>query len=450
MDDEDDSGNTIIRRPEEDRTSGIERPYPVYRLAQLSMREIEDSLRLTGSSDQGIGLMREKFFHMILKVPSLDAREALILKQHMLSIGGEAGVGENVLRGMGNAGEDVLKDLKTVNEDVLRDMENVGDVMLAGTGKQYLKLADKLREQPIGLSSVGLGIERVMGNQMEMKRSIFRARGMKMEFPPTRVMGIINVTPDSFSDGSKFFEWETAVKEGIKMAEEGADMIDVGGESTRPFSAPLTVKEELRRVIPVIEELSKKVECLISVDTYKSEVAQNALEAGAHIVNDVYAMRHSDDMGEVVKQYGAGIVLMHMKGSPSDMQVEPFYEDVIKEVHHFLKDRANTAREAGISGDRIMVDPGIGFGKRLCDNLEIIRNTSAFSSLGYPVLLGPSRKRFIGDITGRPVTERLNGTVAIAALATFAGADVLRVHDVGEVISGVKMSEAVMNHMDYR
>ena len=472
MDDEDDSGNTIIRRPEEDRTSGIERPHPVYRLAQLSIKEIEDSLRSTGSSDQGIGLMREKFFHMILKVPSLDAREALILKQHMLSIGGEAGVGENVLRGMGNAGEDVLKDLKTVNEDVLRDMENVGedvlkdlktvnedvlrdmenvgDVMLAGTGKQYLKLADKLREQPIGLSSVGLGIERVMGNQMEMKRSIFRARGMKMEFPPTRVMGIINVTPDSFSDGSKFFEWETAVKEGIKMAEEGADMIDVGGESTRPFSAPLTVKEELRRVIPVIEELSKKVECLISVDTYKSEVAQNALEAGAHIVNDVYAMRHSDDMGEVVKQYGAGIVLMHMKGSPSDMQVEPFYEDVIKEVHHFLKDRANTAREAGISGDRIMVDPGIGFGKRLCDNLEIIRNTSAFSSLGYPVLLGPSRKRFIGDITGRPVTERLNGTVAIAALATFAGADVLRVHDVGEVISGVKMSEAVMNHMDYR
>jgi len=424
----DDGGNSIVTRLEKESTNGNVGIHPVYRLAQSSIKEIENCLRATGCSDRGTGLMREKFFHMILKVPDLTAREALILKQEMLSLGGEAGVAE----------------------DVLRDLEYAGDVMLEGTGKHYRKLADKLKAQPFNLSSLGRGIERVMENQMEMKRPVFRACGMKLEFPPTRVMGIINVTPDSFSDGGKFFEWEAAAKEGVKMAEEGADMIDVGGESTRPFSAPLTVKEELGRVIPVIEELSKSVNCLISVDTYKSEVAQNALEAGAHIVNDVYAMRHSVDMGEVVKQYGAGIVLMHMKGTPSDMQVEPIYDDVIKEIHHFLRDRVNAALEAGISRDGIMIDPGIGFGKRLCDNLEIIRNTGAFSSLGHPVLLGPSRKRFIGDITGRPVTERLTGTVAVAALATSAGADVLRVHDVGEVLAGVKMGHAVMNHLDYR
>ncbi len=228
------------------------------------------------------------------------------------------------------------------------------------------------------------------------------------------------------------------------------DIIDVGGESTRPFSSAVSVNEELDRVIPVIEELRKRTKCLISVDTYKSDVAQKALEAGAHIVNDIYALRYNEDMAEVIRQYDAGVVLMHMKGKPSDMQTDPRYDDVIKEIYLFLRERSNEALEAGIPRDKIMVDPGIGFGKRLCDNLEIIRCTGAFSSLGFPVLIGPSRKGFIGQITGRKMEERLSGTVAVSTLAAFAGADVLRVHDVGEIISSLKMTEAVVNHLDHR
>ena len=403
-------------------------PYPLYRLPSLAPDEVEEYMRAAGCSDEGIRIMKGKFQHMVVKVPALTAREALILKQNMLSIGGEA----------------------AVNENVLRDLDNVGDVLIEGTHAQFLELSRKLRGQPFNLSSVGRAIG-VLQKTAGFKRRIqFRARAKTLSFPPTRIMGVLNVTPDSFSDGGEFFEFGKAVGQAKSMMVMGADMIDVGGESTRPFSKPLTVKEEIDRVIPVIEELHGNTDCVISVDTYKSDVAQQALEAGAHIVNDVYALQHSEDMAEVIEQYDAGVVLMHMKGNPSDMQVEPYYDDVIKEIFQFLLERSNAALEAEIPRDRIMVDPGIGFGKRLQDNLEIIRNTRAFSSLGYPILMGPSRKRFIGDITGRPVTDRVGGTVAVSALAALAGADVLRVHDVGDVVQGIKMTEAVLNHIDYR
>jgi len=407
--------------------SGYE-PYPVYRLPPLSHREAEEYLRLTGCSEQGVGIMKSKFIHDVIKVPDITAREAIMLKQNMLSLGGEACVPENSLR----------------------DLDSRGDVVLEGTHKQLLKLSRKLKAQPFSLPSVGSGIAALVENSVKKERSKFRVGEQTLGFPPARVMGILNVTPDSFSDGGKFFSVEAAVEQAIRMVEEGADFIDVGGESTRPFSSAVSVNEELDRVIPVIEELRKRTDCLISVDTYKSEVAQKALEAGAHIVNDIYALRYDEDMAEVIKQYDASVVLMHMKGTPSDMQSDPCYDDVVKEIYLFLRERSNEAVEAGISEDKIMVDPGIGFGKRLCDNLEIIRCTGAFSSLGYPVLIGPSRKGFIGQITGRPMEGRTSGTVAVSALAAFAGADVLRVHDVGEVISGLKMTEAVVNHQDHR
>ena len=402
--------------------------YPLYRLPRLSPREAEEYLRLTGCSEQGIGIMKKKFNNEVIKVPNITAREALILKQNMLSLGGEACVAENSLR----------------------DLDNRGDVVLEGTHTQLSKLSRKLKAQPFSLPSVGSSIAALIEKSAKKERCIFKAGDQTLGFPPARVMGILNVTPDSFSDGGKFFSVEAAVEQAMRMVEEGADFIDVGGESTRPFSSAVSVNEELDRVIPVIEELRKRTNCLISVDTYKSEVAQEALEAGAHIVNDIYALRHNEDMAEVIRQYDASVVLMHMKGTPSDMQSDPSYNDVIKEIFLFLRERSNEALEAGIPKDKIMVDPGIGFGKRLCDNLEIIRCTGAFSSLGYPVLIGPSRKGFIGQITGRPMQERSSGTVAVSALAAFAGADVLRVHDVGEVISGLKMTEAVINHLDHR
>ncbi len=412
----------------EGRDEKGESPYPVFRLPALSLQEAEEYLRLTGCSEQGLGIMKSKFIHEVLKVPDITAREAIMLKQDMLSLGGEA----------------------CVAEKSLRDLDSRGDVVLEGTQKQLVKLSRKLKAQPFSLPSVGSGIAALMESLEKKERCTFRAGGRTLGFPPAKVMGILNVTPDSFSDGGKFLSMETALNQGLKMVEEGADIIDVGGESSRPFSSAVSVNEELDRIIPVIEELRKRTDCLISVDTYKSEVAQRALEAGAHIVNDIYALRYNEDMAEVIRQYDASVVLMHMKGTPSDMQSDPHYNDVIKEIYLFLLDRTREAVEAGIPKDKIMVDPGIGFGKRLCDNLEIIRCIGSFSSLGYPVLIGPSRKGFIGQLTGRQMEERLSGTVAVSALAAFAGADMLRVHDVGEVISGLKMTDAVANHMDHR
>ncbi len=402
--------------------------HPLFEIAPLMKVDARAYLAATGATPEGIALMTDKFLQSVIEVPDLTSREALILKQEMLSLGGEA----------------------SVSGSALRDLDLMGDVLLAGTRKQYGSLVEKLKQQPFDLPAVGRGLGSLLDGGRPWCRIAFTARGRKLDLPPARVMGVLNVTPDSFSDGGRFIDTENAVEQGLRMAREGADFIDVGGESTRPFSEPLSAAEEKERVIPVIEEIRRRTECLISVDTYKSDVAAEALEAGAHIVNDVYAMRYSEDMAEVVRQYDAGIVLMHMKGTPQDMQIEPDYDNMLKEVYLFLRERGEAALEAGIPAENIMVDPGIGFGKRLCDNLEIVRNAGAFSSLGYPVLIGPSRKGFIGQITGRPVTERLSGTVAVSALAACAGAHVLRIHDVEEVLSGIRMAEAVRNHVEHR
>lgn len=401
---------------------------PVFGMAPLTGDEVQVYLESTGSTAEGVALMKDKFRHLVIRVPGLGSRAALVLKQEMLSLGGEA----------------------SISQEALRDLDLTGDVLLSGTHGQYRKLRQKLAAQPFGLSAVGGSIASLVGKTSSGYGLTYRPGGRKIRFPPVKVMGVLNVTPDSFSDGGKFHDVGRAVEHALRMVKEGADMIDVGGESTRPFSKPLTFNEERERVIPVIEGISRKSDCIISVDTYKSDVAAEALEAGAHIVNDVYAMRRDDDMAEIVKQHEAGVVLMHMKGTPSDMQVDPRYDDVTGEIFLFLKERADAALEAGIREDRIMVDPGIGFGKRLCDNLEIIKNAGAFSSLGYPVLVGPSRKGFIGQITGRPVTERLSGTVAAAAISAYAGAHVLRVHDVGEAIDGVRVAEAILRHVEHR
>lgn len=264
----------------------------------------------------------------------------------------------------------------------------------------------------------------------------------------TLVMGVVNVTPDSFSGDGLLTGpgWlERVVQVGRRMVEDGADLLDVGGESSRPGAAPVPLEEELRRVVPAVEALRRVVDVPISVDTTKAEVARQALRAGADMVNDISALRHDPDMVRVVADSGCGVVLMHMKGTPQDMQRDPRYEDVVAEVRDFLAEQVEWAERHGIPRDRILVDPGFGFGKRPEHNLELVRNLRAFRELGCPVLLGPSRKSTIGVILGGlPPAERVEGTAAVVALAVACGVDVVRVHDVRAMARVVRVADAVV------
>jgi len=257
------------------------------------------------------------------------------------------------------------------------------------------------------------------------------------------VMGVLNVTPDSFSDGGQFLDTDKAIEHGLKMAAEGAAIIDIGGESTRPSSAPVSADEQIKRVIPVISGLRGKIDVLISIDTYKVEVAKAALEVGASMINDITAL--SDErMGELVAERQVPVVLMHIQGTPATMQMEPKYKNVVKEVLEFLLDRAKRAEQFGIAKERIFIDPGIGFGKTLEHNLLLLRNIDKFVVSGYRVLIGPSRKSFIGKLTGKEKpAERIFGTAASVALCVAAGVSIVRVHDVAEMVDVIKVANAV-------
>lgn len=259
----------------------------------------------------------------------------------------------------------------------------------------------------------------------------------------TLIMGILNVTPDSFSDGGRFFNLTNAVAHAKQMAADGADMIDIGGESTRPGAEPVSLDEELRRVIPVIKAIRQEIDTPISIDTYKAEVAEQALQAGANLVNDISALRFDDQMKRVVAKYKVPIVLMHMRGTPKTMQQNPTYEDVVKEIIAFLRERIEAATAAGISRESIIIDPGIGFGKLGWHNLEILKRLAEFRVLGCPILIGTSRKAFIGQILKTEVNERLEGTLASVVISVLNGADIVRVHDVKAVKRAVAITDAV-------
>jgi dihydropteroate synthase len=245
-------------------------------------------------------------------------------------------------------------------------------------------------------------------------------------------MGVLNVTPDSFSDGGDFLAPGAAVAHGERMAAEGADLIDVGGESTRPGSDAVSEGEELRRVMPVIEDLAARIEVPLSVDTRKASVARAALAGGAAFINDVSALRHDGEMAEALAEAGVDLCLVHMKGEPKTMQEDPQYDDVVAEVKSFLEDRLAFAISAGIQEGRIWLDPGIGFGKSLEHNLELLRRLGELAAIGRPLVVGASRKRFIGALTGRPESDRLAGSLAAAVIAFQRGASMLRVHDVAD------------------
>ena len=273
---------------------------------------------------------------------------------------------------------------------------------------------------------------------------IWRAGHFEFRFPrPTLVMGIVNVTPDSFSDGGRFLAADAAVKHALALIAEGADLIDIGGESTRPNAAPVDEAEELRRVVPVLEALAPLVKVPLSIDTQKPGVARAALRAGASVVNDIAANRADDALWRIVADAGAGYVAMHMQGSPQTMQREPVYADVVGDVRGFFAERLPRFRAAGISEENVVLDVGIGFGKTPRHNLELLAALPGFRSFARPLLLGVSRKSFLGKLLGAEVEQRLPAALACACHAVSAGVQIIRVHDVLATVQAVRMTEAI-------
>lgn len=383
-------------------------------------REAIHEMGKVGVDPTGMKLMKGKTLHYNLKVEGIDPRTANLLKQEMLSVGGDAALDR---RGL---------DCSSSSTGAL----------LMGTEKQFEKLSSKLEQYP-DLQPFGQSLKEILRN---LSRAHYTIRCRKRTFTlgkQTLLMGVLNVTPDSFSDGGIFFDKEKAIARGLKMVEEGADFIDIGGESTRPGSKPLGLDEELRRVIPVIEFLAKEVDVPISIDTYKSAVAKKAIEAGAQIINDISGLHLDPSLSQVAAKEDVPLVLMHIRGNPETMQKNIHYESFFSEIIQYLKDSIQRAESAGVDPEQIIIDPGIGFGKTVEDNLLILKNLQEFKILGKPLLLGTSRKSFIGKILNADVTERLEGTLSSIVVGVLNGAHIIRCHDVIQAKRAIAIADAV-------
>lgn len=395
----------------------------IFKINGLS--EARRVLEELGADSGGVAIMKNKIPHLLISVENVQARATHIIKQVMLSRGGECAT---------------PRDVYLLSKETVR-------VIIMGTVNQIQSAIRNLKVQPFGLSGLAEELQAVLDTVVPDNREVREIQAGRFTLPlgtRTLVMGILNVTPDSFSDGGQYKSDGEAVGRAVEMANAGADIIDVGGESTRPGSEPVTMEEEMNRTIPVIEAIAGEVDVPISIDSYKSEVAERALEAGAVILNDISGLRFDPEMTRLAAESKAPIIIMHMQGVPRNMQENPEYENVVLDIARFLRARAQAAIDGGVDPGQIIVDPGIGFGKSLEHNLEIIRCLGQFKSLGYPVLLGPSRKRFIGGVLDRNTGERLLGTAATVALAVAGGADIVRVHDVEQMVDVVKMSDAVV------
>ncbi len=374
-------------------------------------------------SEQGRAIMAPKMVSRVVRVDNVDTKAANILKQNMLSIGGEVSLPREVF------------DYGGVKVSAL----------ISGNLKHFKQLIAKLKRQPFGLKALSAELEVLLRPEMVESRRRLSLGGREYDLERrTLVMGVVNVTPDSFSDGGRFFDAGTAIDHALRLEEDGADILDIGGESTRPGSDFITLDEELRRVMPVIEGIAGKAGVPVSIDTTKSEVARRALQAGCAMVNEISAMRLDAEMLPLLVDKGVPFCLMHMQGMPKDMQVEPRYDDVIGEIAAFLRERAQEAIDAGADPSNIMVDPGIGFGKTLEHNLEIVRRLNEFKSLGYVLVLGTSRKSFIGRILDLPEDERVEGTAASVSAGIANGADIVRVHDVKEMVRVARLADAIV------
>jgi len=384
-------------------------------LSDLSQAEIKELLKKMGCDKRGIEIMTPKADMILISAKNLDPRGANILKQEFLSAGGEVAVPWEALD---------LSEMKS-------------DILMMGTPSQYERVKKKLQEQPFDLPELADEINAAIENH-------YNKPSLPWSHEKCNIMGVLNITPDSFYDGGEYDRVEKAVERGISMADEGADIIDIGGESTRPGSKRISSEKELERILPVIEELNERLEIPISVDTYKPEVAEEAVKAGADLVNDVFGLR-KEGMAEKISELGVPIIIMHMQGSPKNMQDSPRYEDVIDDIITYFYERIKFAKENGIKEKNIILDPGIGFGKKLQHNLEIIRRLEEFCSLGHPILLGASRKSFLGEILGKGADKRLYGSLAVSALASEKGVSILRVHDVRENKDVVKTVNALQS-----
>ena len=377
-------------------------------------------IREVGVDPTGVKLMEGKTLHFNLKMEEIDPRTANVLKQEMLSLGG-----------------DVAVDRRGLDCSIKQT-----DALLMGTQKHFERLILKLEQYP-DLGALRQSIKEAIKNISRTHYSI-RCRKQKLTLGKrTLLMGVLNVTPDSFSDGGAFFNKEKAISRGLGMVEEGADIIDIGGESTRPGSKPVGLEEELHRVIPVIESLEKEVDVPISIDTYKSAVAQRAVEAGAQIINDISGLHFDPNLAQVAARGDTPLVLMHIRGTPETMQKDVHYSSLFAEIIRYLKNSIRMAESAGIDPGQMIIDPRIGFGKTIEDNLLILKHLYEFRILGKPILLGTSRKSFIGKILNTEVGDRLEGTLSSIAIGVLNGAHIIRSHDVREAKKAIALADAV-------
>ncbi len=391
----------------------------MYTIHFLTLEEAEEFLKERINVFPGVvPLFRDKIDLRVIYIPSVNYVQGNIIKQEALASDIDAAIPQGMI-------------------DATRES---GPVLIIGDLHRIKRLIAKLKLQPYGLKKIAESLEELI--EKEPLKFRIPAKGIEFDCRNPVIMGILNVTPDSFSDGGKYNTLERALSRVEEMIRDGADIIDVGGESTRPGASPVDVNEELKRTIPIIEEIRKRFEIPISIDTSKPEVAKRALEAGADIINDVTAAREPE-MEKLIIETKSPVVLMHMQGEPRTMQRNPHYEDVIGEIYGFLKERVNFFVRNGLNYDQIAIDPGIGFGKTLQHNLTIFNHLDSFLSIGSPVLIGPSRKSFIGMILDVPVEEREEGTVASVIWSYMKGACIFRVHDVKENKRALEVAKAI-------
>jgi dihydropteroate synthase len=396
-----------------------------YSLRLISSRNadaIEKYLEDAGVDPEGIAIIRSKSENLIIRVDDVPAAAANIIKQQLLSIGGDAAVHRNVITGVPPS----------------------STVYIFTDKRRIETLAERLAYQPFGLSELGQGIRKLVSADERPPESVALPGGRAIDISKGPVvMGILNVTPDSFSDGGRFLEPSRAIARALEMVEEGAGIIDIGGESSRPGARGFTAEEELSRVRPILERLSREIDVPISIDTRKSMVAAEAVDMGASIINDISGLRHDPDMVATAVRSGAAVTVMHMQGTPETMQDNPYYEDAVSDIIRWLEERTDRLVEAGLARGKIIIDPGIGFGKRLVDNLELFHGIGDFRGLGYPLLVGHSRKSFIGMLTDRGPGERLWGGLAALGRCLEAGVKIVRVHDVKETVDYIKVWSAI-------
>ncbi|MBN2333032.1 MAG: dihydropteroate synthase [Deltaproteobacteria bacterium] len=380
-------------------------------------------MKQIGTDTHGVTLMKNKMVHYTLRVGPLPARAANIVKQEMLSVGGDAAVARGVI------------DCSAPD----------GPVLLSATRKQFRRFLQKMRAQPFSLPKLADQIQAAISCYERPAPYLFTCRGITVDLQQQPlIMGILNVTPDSFSDGSRYQAKEQALEHARQMIADGAAIIDIGGESTRPGAAKVTLEQELERVIPVIEALrAERDDIPLSIDTYKSDVAREALASGADMVNDISAGRYDSGMAGVVAATEAYLCLMHIQGTPDNMQEHPEYREVIEEIISSLEESVDLAVQNGVAREKLFIDPGIGFGKTLAHNLTILKHLREFRVLGLPILIGTSRKSFIGRLTGKDVDDRLAGTIASIAHAVWSGGNIIRVHDVGAARDAIQIINAI-------